>query len=113
MNKSTVFSRIPQELSSTFEKMISQLTIITNTLTVFEKRIETIEKQVGEIHQHQLNLLNQKIKDNNKKEIIINANEDNFKNSGRAQGNLDLRANEYSYEESQRNKNRDRNDSFQ
>jgi len=43
------FAKLPGELASTFEKMISQMDLISNTIKIFSKRIETIENQIGEI----------------------------------------------------------------
>ncbi len=77
------------------------------TLKLFEQRIETIEKQTNEIHQHHLNLLNQKL--NSKKEVILNTNPVNegnnantkkFHNSVKQQNNFKANiatsSNEYS-----------------
>jgi hypothetical protein len=44
-----MFSVLPEELSSTFEKMISQLDIISKTMKIMDQRIATVENQVSEI----------------------------------------------------------------
>ncbi len=44
-----MFSVLPEELSSTFEKMISQLDIISKTMKIMDQRIATVENQVSEM----------------------------------------------------------------
>ena len=42
-------NNLPEELSSTFEKMIQQLDIISKTMKIMDQRIATVENQVTEI----------------------------------------------------------------
>lgn len=48
---SNYFSKLPDELSSTFDKMITQLDIVVKTMKIMEQRIQTVESQVTEIYQ--------------------------------------------------------------
>ncbi len=50
-NSSNMFNKLPDELSSTFEKMISQLDIIAKTMKIMDQRIATVENQVTDIFQ--------------------------------------------------------------
>ena len=49
-NSSNFFSKLPDELSSTFDKMIQQLDIVAKTMKIMEQRIQTVESQVTEIY---------------------------------------------------------------
>jgi hypothetical protein len=44
------FSNLPEELATTFEKMIQQLEIISKTMKIMDQRIATVENQVTEIY---------------------------------------------------------------
>jgi centriolar protein POC1 len=46
---SNMFNKLPEELSSTFEKMISQLDIIAKTMKIMDQRIATVENQVSDL----------------------------------------------------------------
>ena len=50
-NSGNAFEKLPEELSSTFEKIVHQLDLITTTMKVFEKRIATVEEQMVEVIQ--------------------------------------------------------------
>ena len=50
LNSSNMFNKLPDELSSTFEKMISQLDIIAKTMKIMDQRIATVENQITEIY---------------------------------------------------------------
>lgn len=50
MSSSNMFNKLPEELSSTFEKMISQLDIIAKTMKIMDQRIATVENQVTELY---------------------------------------------------------------
>jgi hypothetical protein len=50
-----MFSKLPDELSTTFQKMISQLDIIANTMKIMDQRIATVENQVTDLyHNHKV-----------------------------------------------------------
>ncbi len=49
LDSSNMFGKLPPELSSTFEKMISQLDIIANTMKIMDQRIATVENQISEL----------------------------------------------------------------
>jgi centriolar protein POC1 len=48
-SSNNMFNKLPEELSSTFEKMISQLDIIAKTMKIMDQRIQTVENQVSDI----------------------------------------------------------------
>ena len=48
---SNYFNKLPDELASTFDKMIQQLDIVARTMKIMEQRIQTIEGQVTELYQ--------------------------------------------------------------
>lgn len=47
---SNIFSKLPNELSSAFEKLIQQLDIVAKTMKIMDQRIQTVETQIGELH---------------------------------------------------------------
>jgi hypothetical protein len=49
-SKINPFSKLPTELASTFDKMITQLDIITKTMRIMETRISTVEGQITELY---------------------------------------------------------------
>ena len=44
------FSKLPTEMASTFDKMITQLDIIAKTMRIMDQRIQTVEGQVEELY---------------------------------------------------------------
>jgi len=81
-----MFNKLPEELSSTFEKMISQLDVIAKTMKIMDQRIATVENQITGI------MTNKK---RDKKEIreTGNYNFDNFNNTNNL-NNLNLNNNQ-------------------
>jgi hypothetical protein len=45
-----MFGKLPEELSSTFEKMIQQLDVIAKTMNIMDKRVATVENQVSDLY---------------------------------------------------------------
>jgi centriolar protein POC1 len=88
IESSNMFGKLPPELSSTFEKMISQLDIIANTMKIMDQRIATVENQISEI------MINRRkntesVREDSKKSTK-SAKEENFAMSGNYYENLKL-----------------------
>ncbi|MCQ2819273.1 MAG: WD40 repeat domain-containing protein [archaeon] len=80
---SNCFNKLPDELASTFDKMIQQLDIVVRTMKIMEQRIQTIEGQVTELYQIKKGM-NQEFYDGNLPEVHEELNE------GEHSNNLDM-----------------------
>jgi hypothetical protein len=83
------FAHLPTELASSFDKMITQLEIITKTMKIMSQRIQTVEGQVEELYnmrrmtstmnnnimENNQNIFNQNLSNENSHQNQINQNE--------------------------------------